>query len=140
MEADEEPAERQLYEIAELEKPAGTPTNCPRFLRFILDDTHPVDARKVDFREEILHRMYDPGVEEPKRDLVFTIQVSTEGKRKGKIRQTLVGQDWKNVGKLTFKKAAPSYNGDFVIHFHHPVWRNDPNQPSSVARADLIHS
>lgn len=140
MEADEEPAERQLYEIAELEKPAGTPTNCPRFLRFILDDTHPVDTRKVDFREEILHRMYDPGVETPQRDLVFTIQVSIDGKRKGKIRQTLVGQDWKNVGKLTFKKAVPSYNGDFVIHFHHPVWRNDPNQPSSVARADLINS
>jgi hypothetical protein len=33
-----------------------------------------------------------------------------------------------------FDEVVASYNGDFVIHFHHPPWRNDRNDPSTLAR------
>jgi hypothetical protein len=47
-------------------------------------------------------------------------------------RRTIVG--WKRIGRLVFREAVASYNGDFVLHFHHPAWRNDRNDPSTVAR------
>jgi hypothetical protein len=31
--------------------------------------------------------------------------------------------------KITFDKAVVSYNGDFVLHFNHPTWREDENGP-----------
>ncbi len=33
---------------------------------------------------------------------------------------------WEGIGEIEFTQAAASYNGDFVIHFHHPKWRDDP--------------
>jgi len=33
-----------------------------------------------------------------------------------------------------FDRAVVSYNGDFVIHFNHPTWRDDPNDPSTATR------
>jgi hypothetical protein len=41
---------------------------------------------------------------------------------------------WKRIGRLVFREAVASYNGDFVLHFHHPVWRDDRNDPATVAR------
>jgi len=35
---------------------------------------------------------------------------------------------------LTFTAAVASINGDRVIHFHHPTWRADPNDPSTATR------
>ena len=49
----------------------------------------------------------------------------------------LTGQHWTPIGQIVFDDAAASYNGDFVIHFHHPVWRKDRNDPASIARAEL---
>ena len=27
-----------------------------------------------------------------------------------------------------------SYNGDFVVHFRHPTWRKDRNDPTTAVR------
>lgn len=133
--SDEQPSERQLYELAELGKPAGTATKCPRFLRLTTaPDT--VRADGADFRDEILGAIYDPGDPRRKRTLVFAIEVSDTGERT--IFQTLVGQEpWQRIGTLAFTEAAVSYNGDFVVHFHHPPWRTNRNDPASVARPEL---
>lgn len=43
-------------------------------------------------------------------------------------------KNWRHIGKLTFDNAVISYNGDFVIHFNHPTWRDDRNDPSTATR------
>jgi hypothetical protein len=35
---------------------------------------------------------------------------------------------------LVFDNAVVSYNGDFVIHFTHPTWRDDRNDPATATR------
>ena len=53
---------RQLYEIAELGKPSAEPTRCPEFMRLTVDPPSvPDDDDDLDFRDEILGRMYDRG-------------------------------------------------------------------------------
>ena len=37
---------------------------------------------------------------------------------------------------MTFDNAVASYNGDFVIHFRHPTWRLDRNDPKTATRVD----
>lgn len=39
--------------------------------------------------------------------------------------------NWKRIGKITFDSAVASYNTDNVIHFHHPRWREDANDPAT---------
>ena len=135
--AEKQPSERQLYEIAELGKGAGD-TVCPRFLRFTLKkDKLPPVVTGLDFRDEILGLIYDPGDPQPRHPLVFIIEVSDEGERSGRFLQRVEGQKWTPIGTLTFKDAVASYNGDYVIHFHHPVWREDRNQPGSVTHPEL---
>lgn len=135
--ADEKTSERQLYEIAELGKTSGG-TNCPRFMRLRVEsDTPQVGGDGVDFRDEILGILCDRGEPGFKRSLVFGIEVSDEGERSGKLTQRVTGQKWSRIGSLTFTEAAASYNGDFVIHFHHPPWRTDRNDPGSVERPGL---
>jgi hypothetical protein len=43
-------------------------------------------------------------------------------------------KNWRNIGKLTFDNAVASYNGDFVVHFNHPTWRENRNDPSTATR------
>ena len=38
--------------------------------------------------------------------------------------------------RLVFDNAVASYNGDFVIHFTHPTWRGDRNDPSTATRVN----
>ena len=95
------------------------------------------DPNDWDFRDEILGLMYKRADTEPSDDLVFRIDVSEKGRRTW--LQRVRDQEWRPIGKLTFKRAVASYNGDFVVHFHHPVWRKDRNDPTSVARRDLRH-
>jgi len=35
-----------------------------------------------------------------------------------------------------FDNAVASHNGDFVIHFSHPTWRNDRNDPTTATRVN----
>jgi hypothetical protein len=37
---------------------------------------------------------------------------------------------------LVFDAAVASYNGDYVLHFNHPTWRHDRNNPSTAVRVD----
>jgi hypothetical protein len=90
---------------------------------------------ELDFRDEILGLMYGRDTSEKRNDLVFSIEVSDAGKRT--LFQRVKDQEWSRIGTLTFDQAAVSYNGDFVIHFHHPPWRRDRNDKRSVARRDL---
>ena len=46
-------------------------------------------------------------------------------------------RNWRRIGKLTFDKGVASYNGDFVIHFNHPAWRDDRNDPATANRAAI---
>ena len=134
--ADKQPAERQLYEVAELGEPPGALTSCPRFMRLKLVDAKPEpQPNELDFRDEILGLMYERDSSQRKNNLVFAIEVSDEGRRTWLMR--VKDQKWSRIGTLTFTEAVASYNGDFVIHFHHPVWRTDRNDPRSVARSDL---
>jgi hypothetical protein len=134
--ADKQPAERQLYEVAELEKPPGSPTSCPRFMRLkLVDATPPPQPNELDFRDEILTLMYEKDSSEKKNNLVFAIEVSDTGRRTWLMR--LKDQEWSRIGTITFERAVASHNGDFVFHCHHPVWRADRNDPRTVARRDL---
>lgn len=134
--ADKQPAERQLYEVAELEKDPSILTSCPRFMRLkLVDAKPPSEPNELDFRDEILGLMYERDSSQKKSDLVFAIEVSDEGRRTWLMR--VKDQKWSRIGTLTFTDAVASYNGDFVIHFHHPVWRKDRNDSTSVARREL---
>ena len=137
--ADAKNSERQLYEIAELGKPEGTDTSCPRFMRLTLSkDTPQVGGDGADFRDEILSILYDRGNPRPTgRKLIFDISVSDVGTKWGRGIEWLTGQDWQPIGQIIFDEAAASYNGDFVIHFHHPVWRTDRNRPGTILRPEL---
>jgi hypothetical protein len=133
--ADKQPTFRQTYTIAELDKPDDEPTRAPEFMRLRVVDSQPrVEGVDLDFREEILAQIYDKGDPHPKRKLIFNIEVSDEGESRGILFPHRTIRNWKRVGQIVFEEAAASYNGDFVIHFHHPAWRNDRNDPGTLAR------
>jgi hypothetical protein len=127
---------RQTYEIAELGKPATEPTRAPEFLRFLVDENQPrIAGEGVDFRNEILAQIYDGGDPAPKRQLVFHVEVSDTGVERGPaFHQRRIISNWKRIGRLVFTEAIASYNGDFVIHFHHPGWRQNRNDPATAIR------
>lgn len=125
--ADKEPANRQLYEIAELGKPPGEPIRTPRYLRFLVDGDQPrIPGEGLDFRDEVLRQIYDPGDPRPKRTLTFHVEVADQGTTRGlPILQRRTLGPWTRIGRLVFDEAVASYNGNFVLHFHHPRWRDD---------------
>lgn len=134
---DVEEAVRQLYEIAELGKPANEPTKAPKFMRLTVSRDQPrVGGRPdLDFRDEVLAHIYDHGDPTPRRDLVFDIEVTDEGGVSGPaffIRRTFSG--WRRIGRIVFTEGVASYNGDHVVHMHHPAWRENRNNPNSVHR------
>lgn len=127
---------RQLYEIAELGKPADQPTRAPKFMRISVAEDQPRIGGDddLDFRDEVLAQIYDHGDPVAKRRLVFNIEVSDdEGSVRGPaffLRRTIDG--WQKIGELVFDEAVASYNGDHVLHFPHPRWRRDRNDPDSA--------
>ena len=135
---DKEPSHRQLYQIAELGKPANETTRCPEFMRLLVAPEQPrIEGASLDFREEIMTQIFDPGDAMPKRTLTFNIEVTDKGSTRGPgVFQRRTFSNWRRIGKLTFDNAVVSYNGDYVIHFNHPTWRNDRNDPSTATRLD----
>jgi hypothetical protein len=135
---DKNPTIRQLYQIAELDKPAGEPTRTPTFMRLIVDSRQPrISGDALDFRDEIMAQIFDPGDPVPKRTLTFSIEVTDEGSTRGPdFLQRRTFRNWTRVGGLTFSNAVASYNGDFVLHFSHPTWRDDPNDPATATRVN----
>jgi hypothetical protein len=131
---DRQPTVRQLYEIAELGKPGDEPTRTPKYMRLKTAEAHP-RSDYSDFRDEIMAFIYDKGDPNPKRKLVFNIDVTDEASESGPdFFKTRTFSNWNRVGILTFTAAVASVNGDRVIHFHHPTWRSDPNDPSTATR------
>ena len=135
---DKEPTQRQLYRIAELGKPDGEPTQAPAFMRLLVDPAQPrIPGEALDFRDEIMAQIYDRGDPAPKRTLTFHMEVTDEGSTHGPafLQRRSFG-NWTRIGRLVFDEAVASYNGDFVIHFNHPTWRDDRNDPSTATRVD----
>jgi len=89
----------------------------------------------LDFRDEIMAQIFDKGDPTPKRTLTFQIEVTDEGSihgTQGFLRRTF--RNWRRIGTLSFSSAVASYNGDFVIHFNHPTWRDNRNDPATATR------
>ena len=135
---DKNPTIRQLYQIAELGKPEGEPTRTPGYMRLVVDSGQPrIPGEALDFRDEIMAQIFDAGDPAPKRTLVFHIEVTDEGSTRGPdFFQRRTFANWRRIGRMTFDNAVASYNGDFVIHFTHPTWRDDPNNPATATRVD----
>jgi hypothetical protein len=135
---DQEPTIRQLYPIAELGKPHGEPTWAPAFMRLLVAPGHPViPGTDLDVRDEVMAHIFDRGDPVPRRTLTFTIEVTDDGHTSGapfRVRRSF--QNWRRIGTMTFDNAVISYNGDAVIHFTHPTWRQDRNDPATATRRD----
>jgi hypothetical protein len=136
--ADRQPSVRQLYPIAELGKPPNQATRAPAFMRLIVVPTQQrIEGDLLDFRDEIMAQIFDKGDPAPKRTLTFLIEVTDEGVTTGtQLRQRRTFQNWRRIGTLTFDDAVVSYNGDRVIHFNHPTWRENRNDPSTATRIE----
>ena len=134
--ADKEPGQRQLYQIAELGKPESEPTRSPKFMRLLVAAEQPrIEGDRLDFRDEVMAQIFDHGEATPQRTLTFNIEVTDDGSRHGpNLFQRHNFSNWRRIGKLTFDNAVVSYNGDFVVHFNHPTWRTDRNDPLTATR------
>jgi len=130
---------RQVYPIAELGKALDAETHSPEYMRLKVSSGHPV-INEEDVRNEVLAHIFDKGNPKPLRTLSFDISVSDTGKKSGFAffpkgqRQTIT--NWQTIGKVNFNNGAASYNGDFVIHFRHPTWRKDKNDPLTSMRRE----
>lgn len=129
--------QRQIYRIAELGRAADETLRAPAFMRLVVDPAQPrIAGQGLDFRHEIMGQIYDRGDPSPKRELLFHIEVTERGELKTLPFKKIKGvfSDWRRIGALRFHEAVASYNGDCVIHFGHPPWRKNQNDPSSVVR------
>lgn len=133
---DLQPTIRQVYPIAELGKPPGTPTRAPAFMQLLVTPGQPrVPGVGLDVRDEVMAHIFDKGDATPKRTLTFDIEVTDEGKTSGspfRVRRTF--KHWRRIGRMVFDNAVISYNGDCVVHFTHPTWREDRNDPGTATR------
>jgi hypothetical protein len=136
--ADKEPGIRQLYQIAELGKPDTQPARTPEFMRLLISPGQlRIQGDFLDFRDEIMSQIFDKGDPKPRRTLTFNIEVTDEGSTSGtalRLRRSF--RNWRRIGTLVFDDAVISYNGDSVIHFNHPTWRSDRNDPSTATRVN----
>jgi hypothetical protein len=135
--AEKQPTIRQVYQIAELGKPSSEPTRAPEFMQLTVAPGQPViPGDDLDFRDEIMAHIYDPGDPTPKRKLVFNIETSDTGTTHGlPIKERRDITNWKKIGTMTFDAAVVSVNGDRVFHVNHPAWREDRNDPSTVVKS-----
>ncbi len=59
---DKEPAQRQLYQIAELGKLADELTRSPKFMRLAVAPEQPrIEGDALDFRDEVMAQIFDRG-------------------------------------------------------------------------------
>jgi hypothetical protein len=94
-----------------------------------------IEGEALDFRDEIMAQIFDKGDPKPKRTLIFNIEVTDEGTTRGlPVFQRRSFKNWRRIGRIVFDNAVASYNGDFVIHFSHPTWRDDRNDSSTATR------
>jgi len=127
---DKQTTQRQVYEIAELGKPADAPTRAPEFMQFLVAPDQPeIPGDNLDFRDEIMAQVYETAA----RSLTFHIETSDTGESHGPDflkRRTIT--NWRRIGTMRFDAAVASYNGDHVFHPNHVPWRQDRNDPSTA--------
>jgi hypothetical protein len=130
---------RQVYQIAELGKPPAEPTRAPEFMQLTVASGQPViPGDDLDFRDEIMAHIYDPGDPTPKRQLVLDVETSDTGTTHGlPIKERRNITNWKKIGTMTFDAAVASFNADHVFHVNHPAWREDRNDPRTVVRSKV---
>ena len=135
---DKEPAIRQMYSVAELAKPDAVTTRAPEFMRLKVVPNQPrIPGADLDFRDEVMSHIFDRGDPVPKRTLRYIIEVTDTGQASGpafRLRRTF--SNWRPIGELVFDNAVVSHNGDAVLHFNHPTWRTDRNDPKTATRVD----
>ena len=107
-------------------------------MRLSVSPAHPrIEGGDLDFRDEIMAQIFDRGDPVPRRKLTFNIEVTDEGSKHGpdlSLRRTF--SNWRHIGRIVFDNAVVSYNGDYVIHFNHPTWRRDRNDPATATRVN----
>lgn len=130
--ANGEPTVRQLYQIAELGAPPGAPIRAPQFMRLTLSADAPrIEGDQLDGRDEALAMIFDQGATTPSRVLTLHIDVTDEGETfsfLGYKKRSF--RNWRRIGRIVLDNAVASYNGDHVLHFSHPAWREDRNNPA----------
>ena len=129
---------RQLHEIAELDKPANVTTRCPDHMMLkMAAGQRRIEGSNLDFRDEIYAHLFNAGDQNPTGSMDFDIFVSDTSKTLGFPGfKRVVVSDWQRIGTLRFTEAVASYNADHVIHFHHPGWRDNKNDPSTAIRSN----
>jgi hypothetical protein len=136
---DKVPDVRLLFEVAELGKPRDVPTRCPEHMLLkMTPGQRRIEGAGLDFRDEVYAHIYrssnDP---EPTGAMEYDIFVSDNDRSIGFPGfKKVVVCDWQKIGTLRFTEAICSYNADHVIHFHHPGWRDDKNDPRTAIRVD----
>jgi hypothetical protein len=105
-------------------------------MRLLVSPEQPVIAgAELDVRDEVMGQIFDRGDPVAKRTLTFTIDVTDEGTTSGtSFRVRRAFRNWRRIGTIVFDNAVASYNGDAVIHFTHPTWRQDRNDPVTATR------
>jgi hypothetical protein len=99
----------------------------------VMPDQPRIEGGGLDFRDVIMAQIYDRGDVRPKRRLTFNIQVTDDGETHGPpFRERRTFRNWRHIGTINFDRAVVVDNGDFVIHFHHPTWRDDQNDPATA--------
>ncbi len=123
--------ERQLYPLAEANK-SGEPTRTPAYMKLTLNSSLETSGpgRGQDIRLEIWEQL------QRRAPLLYDITLSDEGHTEGPdfLRKAIVKWDTTPVGKLVFTEAILSEPCDDQIHFRHPPWREDVNDPASSVR------
>ncbi len=124
--------ERQLYPLAEAYR-SGEPTRTPKFMKLTLHPglETPDEGSGQDVRLEVWQQAT------PKNPLVYDITVSDRGETVGPdfLRRSRVHWEMAPIGRLVFAEAILSKACDDQIHFQHPAWREDVNDPVSSVRA-----
>jgi hypothetical protein len=109
-------------------------------MRLLVAPEQPViPGEELDVRDEVMAQIFDRGDPVPKRTLTFLIEVTDDGKTRGtpfRVRRSF--ENWRRIGKMVFDNAVVSYNGDCVIHFTHPTWRQDRNDPTTATRINGV--
>jgi hypothetical protein len=109
--ADENPGIRQVYEIAELGEKNIFKAVVPKWMKIQAAPGQTVD--EDDFRDEL-------NVDQYNGQLQFQILVASVQNDEGV-------KNWKQIGKIIFKKSVVSNSCDHRLHFHHPKWKSNLN-------------
>jgi hypothetical protein len=136
---DQQPTVRQVYPIAELGKPADEPTRAPAFMQLLVAPGQPViPGEDLDVRDEIMAHIFDPAI---LAEADAHVQYRGDRRRQD-VRLAIPGAprvpELAPHRTMVFDNAVISYNGDCVIHFTHPTWRGDRNDPSTATRINGV--